>query len=210
MNEKTKKVIVVGGDYLIEQMFYKAGWAVASQDHEEPHLVCFTGGADVSPFLYGEKKLSVTSNDERRDEREKAVWEKYRKFPKVGICRGGQFLNVMNGGKMWQHVDSHGRDHDLIDLLTHGVYKVTSTHHQMMIPADHGELVGIAMEAKDFASAIERPKPEVDAEVIWYGRTNSLCFQPHPEYVHNGGTRKYFFELLEYFWNYDNPMKEAA
>jgi len=66
--------------------------------------VVFTGGADVSPFMYGEKKLSVTCNDEHRDEQEKLFFERYTKVPKVGICRGGQFLNVMNGGKMWQHV----------------------------------------------------------------------------------------------------------
>jgi hypothetical protein len=36
----------------------------------------------------------------------------------------------------------------------------------------------------------------VDVEVVWYGGTRSLCFQPHPEYGVEE-CKKYFFELIE-------------
>jgi hypothetical protein len=56
----------------------------------------------------------------------------------VGICRGGQFLNVMNGGDMWQDVDGHGLAgthlaYSMVEELPMP-FEVTSTHHQMIRP----------------------------------------------------------------------------
>lgn len=211
MASEKLKVIVVGSDHLIEGMFTQRGWAVVSQDHVNPHLVVFTGGHDVSPFLYGEKRLECSNVSEPRDEREGNIFNTYAKYPKVGICRGGQFLNVKSGGKMWQDVDNHGRHHEMLDLLTQQVIVATSTHHQMMIPGPSGEEIAVAFEAKNFTSALKRTIPDHDTEVVWYKDTSSLCFQPHPEY--RTGTKdleNYFFGLIEYFWGYDSQEKVAA
>lgn len=200
---KRKKVFVVGGDRMIETMFSTRGseYSVLYGDaFEKPDLVVFTGGADVSPEFYNEKRLSVTYPDMNRDTREQKVFDKYLDTPKVGICRGGQFLNVMSGGAMWQDVNNHGGNHDVIDLLLDKKpLIVSSTHHQMMIPAKSGDVVAVTKRATRYVSAKDRPEPKFDTEVVWYGDTKSLCFQPHPEYPYESlkDCRTYFFKLLD-------------
>lgn len=66
--------------------------------------------------------------------------------------------------------------------------RVTSTHHQMMIPTDSAIVLGTARESLERNSPnyseIGLPKFEgkLDTEVVFYDDTNCLCFQPHPEY----------------------------
>ena len=144
--EAKSKVFVVGHDFGISSMFQQRGWEASSL--EDANLVVFTGGADVDPSLYGEENFASHSTL-ARDQREKTIYNQALELGKcmAGICRGGQFLNVMNGGKMIQHVDGHatGRDHKLTDRVTGEEHSVTSTHHQMMIPNDEtAEAVAIA------------------------------------------------------------------
>lgn len=215
---KSPKVLVVGPSMdssEVAQMFIKEGWTLASAS-EEPDLVCFTGGADVNPRLYNEEEHHTAYIDEERDATEQKVFEKYERYPKVGICRGGQFLNVMSGGEMWQNVNKHGvyGTHAMVDLITGEFLEVTSTHHQMMIPHKDGETLAIAFEASLFEGAHpnqNREIPKHDTEVVWYRSTNSLCFQPHPEY--NYAPKEctaYFFGLIQTFWNLKGVTKKAA
>ena len=59
-----KKVYVVGGGYAYERMFKQAGYALA-HSMQEANLLCFTGGADVSPELYGEENVGSYCSPER-------------------------------------------------------------------------------------------------------------------------------------------------
>jgi gamma-glutamyl-gamma-aminobutyrate hydrolase PuuD len=56
----------------------------------EADLVVFTGGEDVTPSFYGDKKHSYTGNSPERDEREAQLFNRCveRNIPMVGICRG--------------------------------------------------------------------------------------------------------------------------
>lgn len=198
------KVLIVGQDVSVAVMFRKAGWVLAA-NNEDPDLVCFTGGEDVSPKYYNELPHASTYCDPNRDKTEKLVFEKYEIHPKVGICRGGQFLNVMSGGSMWQHVNKHGINgsHDMTDLLSKKIIPVTSTHHQMMIAGGDGEVLGIAYESTRYEAGpgVKRANPEFDTEVVWYRSTNSLCVQGHPEYGHaEQEFVDYFFGLIGMFW----------
>ena len=212
------KVLVVGpgmDSSQVAEMFVEQGWVLAKAN-EEPDLVCFTGGADVSPKLYNEEEHYTTDTDPDRDAVEQKVFEKYEVFPKVGICRGGQFLNVMSGGEMWQNVNKHGiyGEHQMMDLITHQMLPVTSTHHQMMVshPID-GEVIGIAWEASTFQAGPNKNRdiPEFDTEVVWYRSTNSLCYQPHPEYGYAPKEcTDHFFGLIKLFWNLEGQQKAKA
>lgn len=92
-------VFIVGHkDYDITSMFLKQGWEI-STNSEEADLLQFTGGEDVTPALYGEGKHPTTDNNPDRDAFESDVYHYYIDKPKAGICRGGQFLNVMNGAR---------------------------------------------------------------------------------------------------------------
>lgn len=164
------KVFVVGGDYLVAKMFEKNGHTLVPGP-EDAELLCFTGGADVNPVYYKDVVHRTTRYDDNRDRYEIALYNLYSELPKVGICRGSQFLNVMSGGTLWQDVDRHaiGGTH-FIKYLRDGKYNfdfgpdededhnpraeyanvsVTSTHHQMMRPDKKtAELWGYAYEAR--------------------------------------------------------------
>jgi carbamoylphosphate synthase small subunit len=128
---------------------------------------------------------------------------------KAGICRGGQLLNIMNGGKMYQHVDGHTSDHYMTEIASQRLIKVSSVHHQMMIPADNAEIVCIASTSKfkQRANQISNIKMnDPDPEVIYYPDDKALCFQGHPEYGPHE-CREYFFELLHKKFNLSSTAK---
>lgn len=196
------KVYVVGADYGIVTMFLRRGWEVVNYIDDKISLIQFTGGEDVDPSYYGETRHPRSHTNPVRDAREAAVYNEWvGKVPMAGICRGGQFLNAMNGGRMWQHVDNHGLygTHEATDLTTGAVVQVTSTHHQMIDPTEEGTIL---MTAR-IASFKEAPDYRVtddlgpDIEAVWYQNTNCLCYQPHPEYCRAGDdTQEIYFNYL--------------
>jgi gamma-glutamyl-gamma-aminobutyrate hydrolase PuuD len=197
-----KKVYIEYGNPQYRALFEQFGFSVVFSP-EASDLVVFTGGSDVSPALYGDKQHPTTGNDPHRDMREKALFDFCVKnnLPMVGICRGGQFLNVMNGGRMYQDVTGHTMSHDLVDLITGEVVYVSSTHHQMMLPGDDSSLVAVSQNVDSYrewyeGTIFKRDQTEKGIEVVYYEKTNSLCFQPHPEFSGMPAMRKYFDSLL--------------
>ncbi len=191
----------------MKEMFEAEGFEVTHSltDKRDIALLLFTGGSDVTPFLYGKEAHPLTRFSIHRDKQEIALMRMFSTdFPKVGICRGGQFLNVMSGGAMWQHVDNHAISgtHPIICVDTGEVVPATSTHHQMMVPGSDAICMAYASESSRYEGelneivAIENNQGE-DTEVLFYHNTNSLCFQPHPEYTSEGSAlRKSFFRML--------------
>lgn len=205
---KKRNVYVVSWMTLgVDHYFKMRGWNVFRDEHMEdlqniPDLICFTGGSDINPQYYGENKHVLTHYSDRRDKFEFGVFDKYcDKVPMVGICRGGQLLNIANGGKMYQHVTGHaGRTHAHTDYKGRTV-QVSSAHHQMMIPPeDKGVVIGWAHHVpgviENADGSIVDPRPEVDPETIWFADRKHLAFQPHPEFGPQSCT-DYFFNLLE-------------
>ena len=197
-------VFVVGNDHLIKNMFRKRGWEITRSD-AEADLIQFTGGEDVSPSLYGQGQHVQTVCNPTRDQYESNIFHNNQDKYLAGICRGGQFLNVMCGGSMWQHVDGHARrDTHPLTMVDGKTVEVTSTHHQMMVPGEFGDVLGTASESS-FKENDERReeakkggKFEDDVEIVFYGGNKALCFQPHPEYVNeNHECQELYFSLLE-------------
>lgn len=215
-----KRVFIVDkfySDHLVAAMFLANGWLVVNH-LENASLVCFLGGEDVDPSLYGHRTNRKTYSSIERDEYEKKVYQNTLKLGKkmVGICRGGQFLNVMNGGTMYQHCDGHARGgtHVMFDLETGEEIHVTSTHHQMMNPSKEGKLVASANEATYVEEGDTDKKMSLshdDIEVVYYQESNSLCFQPHPEYhaAVRSGCQEYFFRLLDRYFSFPLKPKPA-
>tara|TARA_R110000823_G_C15952958_1_gene502513 strand:+ start:1963 stop:2595 length:633 start_codon:yes stop_codon:yes gene_type:complete len=208
------KVLVVGGGNAYRKMFLSLGHELTN-DIAEATLLCFTGGEDVSPELYGETKHPTTHSSKGRDEFEEAFYLQALEMniPMVGICRGSQFLHVMNGGKLWQNVDHHatGAPHKARDKLTGELYSVTSTHHQMMKNDGIGEVVAFASVSFKKGGMNHDGKcydtiavANQDMEVKWHEKTKCLCFQPHPEFSwHIEGaesTYLYFKILIERYF----------
>jgi len=173
----------------VRQMFKDEGWNIypassIKMDAGIPDLVCFTGGADVSPEFYGEVN-TYSLCDPERDEAEMTIYYMAltHGIPMVGICRGGQFLNVMNGGKMIQHVGPFSGD---VGSYWDGEYQtVRVDHHQAIVSIDpKAEVLGRKAQGDSLEYG------------VWYPETRCLCFQPHPEWGHEP-TKKLFFDLIK-------------
>lgn len=154
---------------------------------EEADVVFFPGGADVNPELYGERNVA-SFIDPYSDNIDLKHWNLSANKIKIGICRGSQFLNVMNGGSLWQDVNNHTSKHQAMDTETGQTLRVTSTHHQMMRPTSNAKILMIAYKAthklaeKENINNLYPVKEQPDIEAVYYPETRSLCCQFHPEY----------------------------
>lgn len=212
-NKSVRKVTIVETEYNPLTELWAEVFIVGDEPHQFPALlararcqkaeslekadiVLFTGGwADVSPELYGERdKHERTFSDPEADVRDIQVFQEavYLGIPMVGVCRGAQFLHVMNGGKLYQHVDYHnGKPHDIY-LLRSEEYlgPVSSVHHQMCRPNEAGgmEVLAVTYESEQkwlnstmSYNGLSKVGDE-DIEAFWYPETACFGVQGHPEY----------------------------
>lgn len=73
-----------------------------------------TGGADLSPTLYGETpRAKCGKPNPQRDTAEPLYLAEalQRKLPVLGICRGCQLLNAALGGSLWQDIGEMPGEH---------------------------------------------------------------------------------------------------
>lgn len=207
-----RNVYVVGAyrDYI--RMFVSEGYN-SVDEIEDADLVVFCGGEDVSPSLYNQHTHTTTYSNKDRDDKETALYNQAKELgiPCVGICRGGQFLHVMNGASLYQDVDNHNGEHEAFIIGDLVPVKVSSTHHQMMnVPYSNGMDCIVLMKAylssrKACMSNLNCPSVEriyhvdkgEDVEAVYWTNTNDLCFQPHPEFEGYADCRKVFFSFVE-------------
>jgi gamma-glutamyl-gamma-aminobutyrate hydrolase PuuD len=209
-----KKVYIENSSNQYIVLFRALGYDVVD-DFNKANIVCFTGGEDVSPELYGHKKHHSTHNNHYRDAKEQRLFMEciLRGKGLVGICRGAQFLHVMCGGTLFQDVIGHaGKEHLIEDYVTGEIIPVSSTHHQAMRII--GPIVGtpIAYECdtstayywnhkiEDFTKREGVPIPEVAIHKV--ENSKILCVQFHPEYAPESPMGWYFGRLLNrYLFN---------
>lgn len=202
----SKRVYIEHGDSQYRRLFIELGFELVDNP-ENATLICFTGGADVSPHLYHAARHRTTFSDAYRDAKEQRLFSfaQDNGIPCVGICRGAQFLNVMSGGAMFQDVTKHTAAHYITDHETGDVVYVSSTHHQMMMPAKDAKVVATSnlRGTREWfeGDIIYKDVADEDYEVVFYERTNSLCFQPHPEFLspEYESMKAYFADLLNRF-----------
>lgn len=156
---------------------------------DDADVVFFVGGADVDPQLYGEKLHPLTRFNADRDSRDMELYAKCLEegIPMVGICRGAQFLHVMNGGKLYQHVVGHQGDHSAYDPINSSVVpRISSTHHQMCIENNRMRILLKAFSSTErwlSPSAVDKTKRHPDVEAFFYEETCCLGIQGHPEFA---------------------------
>lgn len=219
MKTSKRYVWVPDGDYQTVRMFSENGWIV-TETVIAADLVVFTGGSDVTPALYGEKSIPSTASSELRDRNDLLAYSVAKKYnkPCFGICRGLQFLNVMNMGKMWQHVDSHAigeRGHKMYvedGFLPYPAkedhFVVNSYHHQMVIPPDGAMVLGWSIGRSISRENATRKvgwkdlintELEKEPEIVYYNATNDIGVQFHPEYKEKGNImQKIAFAAVEW------------
>ena len=178
---------------------------------EDADVVLFTGGEDVDPSLYGCKKDQHTCSNLDRDLKEKEIFEQVdsKKQICLGICRGSQFLAVMNGGILVQHCFNHAIGY------THGItngdslYQITSTHHQMQYPyildkSDYDVLfTSDLVRSNQYIG--DKINPEIiivkgEPEIVLYHKQNlpkCLAVQGHPEMIPDSPVAKMISNLVK-------------
>lgn len=127
---------------------------------EYADIVVFTGGADISPDIYGDVQHSSTYPSTFRDVHEVELFNSIvehelqvkRKVLKFGICRGAQLLCALSGGKLIQDMD-HSYIHSLKLHDENRNIQTNSIHHQMMMPygrlkEDEYEVIASCNESK--------------------------------------------------------------
>lgn len=199
------KVYVVGGD--IRYAKFIDNCEIVSR-LGEADIVLFTGGEDVYPGLYGEEAQPTTYFNLDRDLYEKSVYEKVSiKQLCVGICRGAQFLAVMNGSKLVQHVSGHAitGTHNITATQNNFYYggldtfAITSTHHQMLRPNNSRNLRILYESTKKLSKDEEYMGSE--PEIYIYNEDSRfkpacLCIQGHPEMMDSDSDAVYVCNLL--------------
>lgn len=148
-------------------------------------IVMFDGGADVSPELYGETNLYSYTNVER-DIRETFLYHIARRngFKIFALCRGHQFVAVMEGGTLWQDyqkqcgLNHHEGRHKIdvvhqswVPVMKETDYNVTSTHHQAVRVIPNSGLETMIA-------------PDGINEGIFYPEFGATM-QSHPEYINH-------------------------
>jgi gamma-glutamyl-gamma-aminobutyrate hydrolase PuuD len=196
-----KSVFIVGNDYYTIKMFKERGWDIEISPWDAK-LIQFCGGSDVDPSLYGEPKHPRTFSDPKRDSHESHIFKtSVGDKPMAGICRGGQFLNVMSGGRMWQHTDRHTNSRHRV-YYGERSFVECGDHHQMMRPDKDKSITMVTASESTFKeTATERVEGMMDdVEAVYYPATKCLCFQPHPEWVEKGeDCQELYFTLLSQY-----------
>lgn len=130
------------------------------------HGLLLTGGPDINPALYGEKKLPECGRiDSQRDAMEYELLEHFveAKKPVFGICRGIQLINSWFGGTLWQDLPSqlgvvHSGDdkpHECVHMTElapgsllqrlYGCRMLTNSYHHQAVKAMAQDFVCTAM-----------------------------------------------------------------
>jgi putative glutamine amidotransferase len=163
----------------------------------------FTGGHDVEPAMYGQKKLPVCADTcPGRDEMEKKLLTAALEAdkPVLGICRGLQLMNAVLGGTLWQDIPTqfptevnhrmeapYGREEHMVTFTEElpnlpQTIGVNSCHHQgirNLAPA----LKAWAVSADGLVEAAYLPDKKFARAVQW-----------HPEFFSAGN------DLSEYIF----------
>lgn len=173
----------------------------AADDFADADLVVFTGGPDVDPAYYGEEQHHQYYGDVQRDYADVAAYMTCLEegIPMVGVCRGAQFGAVMNGARLWQHVDGHHGDHKMYDVKQNIMLdRVSSVHHQMVRPCKGMEVLGVSREStKRWSNNTECHEGQTtDIEAFFFRDTCFFGVQGHPEYRGYAAFSQWFLERI--------------
>jgi gamma-glutamyl-gamma-aminobutyrate hydrolase PuuD len=205
-NKTGRKIYVVGGSDNY------ANWMEGElvDKLEDANLVVFTGGEDVDPYFYGKKRNPTTYSDIGRDKYEIEYFHnaKLLGIKMIGICRGSQFLCVMNHGLLVQNQCNPSYLHPM-KTEDEQIITVSSTHHQAQFPFELNKndyrIIGWTENLCQYhegENSKQELNPPKECEIVYYPKNKCLGIQSHPEYseiLHNNKSISYFKDLLNRF-----------
>jgi acyl-CoA reductase-like NAD-dependent aldehyde dehydrogenase/gamma-glutamyl-gamma-aminobutyrate hydrolase PuuD len=154
-----------------------------------------TGGVDIHPSLYDEDHKGTEKTEIARDVFEKKIFEysQIHNLPLLGICRGMQLVNVLQGGKLIQDLENSNTTHRktetdkqhevkvendslLGEIVVNSSGKINSAHHQAVDRNFLGKNLKISAYSNSDDKTVEGIEFEDKA-----GKAFMLCVQWHPE-----------------------------
>lgn len=184
-------------------------------------LMIVGGYFDIHPRRYGEKTVhpTVKLNDVRENfEHELGLKAIETNLPFFGICNGMQLINVLHGGKVFQHVPDEGKfmNHEqsqidgfndyraayheveldkkskLFSIVGEEKIKTNSSHHQAA--KETGKSLVVAARASDgVIEAVEKTNHPFCLGVQW-----------HPEFDVSNADKKIFEAFVKAAQDYKN------
>ena len=161
-----------------------------------------TGGVDTHPSFYNGKTVYnnlPSSFQVERDHFEERIYRysQLNKLPVLGICRGMQLINVLQGGKLIQDLDNGNarhkkeesdKEHAIVTENNSLLYKISgsltghvnSAHHQAIDPNAIGDNLMVNAYDDDDEKIIEGLEFKNKT-----GKAFMLCVQWHPERIKN-------------------------
>lgn len=173
-----------------------------AEDIYKCHGFILTGGVDVHPSFYQGKIVYNNSPELFQPDRDHFEERIYRysqehRLPVLGICRGMQLVNVLQGGKLIQDLDNGNerhrkeesdKEHSIVateNSLLAAVAgsmsgRVNSAHHQAIDPNAIGENLRVNAYDDNDEKIIEGLEFADKS-----GKGFMLCVQWHPERIKN-------------------------
>ena len=155
-------------------------------------MVMLTGGGDIDPKYYGQKKHPATHvSFGMRDAQEHKLIETCLEnaIPILGICRGAEWLTIAAGGELFQHVTNHTCSHTVTwGKIPFGI-QTSSLHHQMcdLRKIKDAKVLAYASgisnfyETEGYGIAPVEPKTLKEPEVFQLPSIKGFAIQGHPE-----------------------------
>ena len=198
---------------LVELSFLKGN----AEDFKICDGFVLTGGIDVLPEIYGEGDDYPHRPEQFLPERDRFEAELYRysqqhQIPILGICRGMQYINILEGGKVFQdngeaineihkketedkqHKVGILRDSLLYAIAETGQGDVNSAHHQSIDPQHLGKNLKVAAYS-------DTPDPLIEA--LEFSNLTAKGFmmavQWHPERILNKESNPLSQKIKEHF-----------
>jgi putative glutamine amidotransferase len=175
-----------------------------------------TGGVDIHPSFYNGEKMyenSPSTHQIERDQFEEKIYQysQANKLPVLGICRGMQLINALQGGKLIQDLDNgnarhrkeaEDKEHTIIsgngtllyEIAGSGSGNVNSAHHQAIDPTALGDNLKV--------NAYDGDNEKIIEGLEFADKTDTgfmLCVQWHPERMKDRDANPFSQKIKERF-----------
>jgi putative glutamine amidotransferase len=197
---------------LVELSFLKNNKA----DFDACEGFVLTGGTDIEPSTYNGSSSYELMPEEfqvERDQFEEKIYRHAQQFakPVLGICRGMQLVNILEGGRLIQDLaignDVHRKTSEDKEHIVHvedgsllgevvgrRTGKINSAHHQAVDPETLGKNIMVSAFAAGEEGIVEG--------IEFRNKTNHpfmLCVQWHPERMKEKETSPFSKNIKERF-----------